>query len=177
MLNCINTTVFSDSYKSLCRVDNLNNVLLYNLDMDTSTLVHTTSKLFLRAEVLTFGPMWGESKSRPSVGRGHVVGHVVHDVVHIFGPYGACGPCLWTMWSPSPSAPLCAPLRPARIWTTMVGRAKNRAKIGDLRKKKCPLRGASPFGVVEGRAPRGLRGFVRFHCACPRDKDRPISSC
>ena len=174
MLNCINTTVFSDSYKSLCRVDNLNNVLLYNLDMDTSTLVHTTSKLFLRAEVLTFGPMWGESKSRPSVGRGHVVGHVVHDVVHIFGPYGACGPCLWTMWSPSPSAPLCDPPGYGPLWSAEL-------KIGPksviCAKKSVLSEGRAPFEVVEGRAPRGLRGFVRFHCACPRDKDRPISSC
>ena len=89
--------------------------------------------------------------------------HMGH-VVHVCGPCGAPPPL-------RPSAPLCDPpgYGPHR--------PKNRAKIGDLRKKKCPLRGASPFGVVEGRAPRGLRGFVRFHCACPRDKDRPISSC
>lgn len=74
--------------------------------------------------------------------------------------------------------PLCAPLRPSATRQDM---DHTDLKIGPksviCAKKSVLSEGRAPFEVVEGRAPRGLRGFVRFHCACPRDKDRPISSC
>ena len=133
------------------------------------TLVHTT-RLFLRATVLTFGPKWGESKSRPSVGlvgwghvMGHVVGHVVHDVVHVCDPCGACGPCLWTMWSPPEGR---APLRPTRLWTT-VGRTTTTKNHVEPHKGLAPLRPTRIWTTMVEQ--RRQKKSVKVICAkkCP----------